>query len=101
MPAWPGDQFLTSNNQPATLTSAFSLLPGVLYAYKAAQTDLAYVGPLDAIPEPEAWTLVQQYGDVFAGHKFSVLLDKRPRLWLGYGIQRPNISKVRFCAALA
>jgi hypothetical protein len=50
--------FLTSNNQPATLTSAFSLLPGTLYAYKAAQSDLAYVGPLDVVPEPRTWTLL-------------------------------------------
>jgi hypothetical protein len=49
--------FLTSNNQPATLTSNFSLLPGLLYSYKVSQSDLAYVAPF-GVPEPGTWTLV-------------------------------------------
>ena len=49
--------FLTSNNQPATLTSAYSLLPGLLYSYKVAQSDLDFVAPFD-VPEPWTWTLV-------------------------------------------
>ncbi len=49
--------FLTSNNQPATLTSAYSLLPGLLYSYKVPQSDLDFVAPFD-VPEPWTWTLV-------------------------------------------
>jgi hypothetical protein len=46
--------FLTSNGDPATLTSSFSLLPGLLYAYRAPSSDLNYQAP---IPEPGTWAL--------------------------------------------
>ena len=49
--------FLTSNGQSATLTGNYSLLPGLLYAYKAAPSDLAYVDPF-AVPEPATWTFI-------------------------------------------
>jgi hypothetical protein len=49
--------FLTANRNPAILTAEYSLLPGVLHAYKATHTDLAtYVAPY-AVPEPGTWTL--------------------------------------------
>jgi hypothetical protein len=49
--------FLTSNGQSATLTGNYSLLPGLLYAYKAVLSDLAYVDPF-VVPEPATWTLM-------------------------------------------
>ena len=49
--------FLTSNGQSATLTGSYSLLPGLLYAYKAAPSDLAFVDPF-VVPEPATWTLM-------------------------------------------
>jgi hypothetical protein len=49
--------FLTSNGQTATLTGNYSLLPGLLYAYKAAPSDLAFVDPF-VVPEPATWTLI-------------------------------------------
>ena len=44
--------FLTSNGNPANLTAEYVLLPGVLYGYKDAPTDLpTYVAPF-VVPEP-------------------------------------------------
>lgn len=39
--------FLTADNSPAALTAEYSLMPGVLHAYKASAADLAgYVAPV-------------------------------------------------------
>jgi len=47
--------FKTSDNSSvATLPGNFSLLPGMLFAYKAGASDLDYVAP---VPEPRTWTL--------------------------------------------
>lgn len=43
--------FLTANNNPATLSSAYGLLPGVLHAYKASAADLAGYAP-PSVPLP-------------------------------------------------
>ncbi|MEZ5402159.1 MAG: esterase-like activity of phytase family protein [Bryobacteraceae bacterium] len=50
--------FLTSDGiTPATLTSDFKLLPGVLHAYTIARGELNYVSPA-SVPEPSSWTMI-------------------------------------------
>jgi hypothetical protein len=46
----------TTGGTPANLTGEYSLLPGVLHAYKASATDLA--GYTAAVPEPESYALM-------------------------------------------
>lgn len=50
--------FSTSNNVAAALTADYTLLPGVLHAYKASMDDLAgYVAPV-TVPVPPAYALL-------------------------------------------
>jgi hypothetical protein len=47
--------FFTANNNPATLTADYKLLPGLLYAYKSSVGDLStYLSPT-AVPEPSTF----------------------------------------------
>jgi hypothetical protein len=49
--------FFTTGGGPATLTSSYSLLPGLLYAYKFSADDLTgYVAP--SVPEPVSAVLL-------------------------------------------
>lgn len=47
-----------NNNNPATLSADYKLLPGVLHAYKASVDDLAgYIAPT-VVPEPPTYALL-------------------------------------------
>jgi hypothetical protein len=49
--------FFTTGGDLATLTSEYSLLPGVLHAYRADAADFStYVSPF-AVPEPASWVM--------------------------------------------
>lgn len=64
--------FLTSNNATAaTLSSDYSLLPGLLYAYKTPAVDLAsYIAPsTGTVPEPSVWTLLLSGLAIIGGWK--------------------------------